>query len=123
MPDRIPNPDLTFSQRLRIRATSPTLWFGIAATIMAGAFLTLALNLTSSIEDKRAEDTCRSRIAGAVTAAQGEVTLAVGDALAALEADDEPARAEAREAYAAAKAHLTDSLAARERSEETCDQR
>lgn len=123
MPDRIPNPALTFRQRIAIRLTSATFWFGLAAAGMAAAFIILAVNLTDAVENKRAEDTCRSRIAGDVTQAQGEVTLAVGDGLAALEADDPVARAEARVEYAEAAAHLDRALEARERSEETCDQR
>lgn len=137
MPDRIPNPALTFPQRMKVRLTSPVLWFGVAATILAAAFLILAINLTDSIENKRAEDTCRSRLAGEVSQGMGEVSLAVGavseavgDGLSALRRDDDAAAAKAatdfvaaKEQLAEAQVHLNDALAAREMSEETCDQR
>lgn len=116
----MPDPHLPFRQRVTLRLLSPALWFGLAALLMAVAFLVVAVGLVGRFDDKRAEDTCRSRIAGEVTQAQGEVTLAVGDGLAALDLGDPAARAQARADYGRAETHLATALEARERSEETC---
>jgi hypothetical protein len=120
MPDRIPIPDLTFRQRVTLRALDRVLWMAVAATLMGVAFIILAVGLVNAQNDKAAVDTCRSRIAGEVSQAQADVSVAVGDGLRALRNQDVTAAAKADRDYVAAKARLGAAKERRERSEEIC---
>lgn len=111
----------------RLRLLDWRLWAALAAVLLLVAVVVASLAASDASADDRVEVArlrleldCRSRIAGEVTQAQGEVTVAVGAGLAALSAEDEAALATAVEHYEVASARLEEALAARESSEDTC---
>lgn len=115
------------TEPVRLRLLDWRLWASIAAVLLLTAVVIFgAASREGSADDRqevdrlRAELDCRSRIAGEVTQAQGEVTVAVGAGLAALSAEDQAALAVAVDEYEVAAARLEEALGTREGSEDTC---
>lgn len=111
-----PAPDKAIQRQVAIRR----ILMAVAAVLFAAALAMFALVLTVGQYNSRKEDDCRSRIAGQVSQAQGDITIAVGDGLRGLRRGDVVMQEQADEDYGKARGRLEDALAARDGAEETC---